>query len=133
MFRNLGASLFGYVIWTAVFFAGNAVVRSAMPDVHDEAGVSSDPVALLFYLLVSFVASLTGGFTTGKIATKPSTTWVWILGVLLLATGIPVQMGYWDQIPLWYHVVFLAALIPVTLVGGRVAGSAGSSGEAAPA
>ena len=83
-------------------------------------------LALVLYLAVSFLASLAGGSATGKLANKPSTTWVLVLGVLLLATGIPVQMGYWDQIPVWYHLIFLGALIPLTVAGGRLAGSAPS-------
>ena len=123
MFRNIAAALLGYVVWTAVFFLGNATVRAAFPGAHDDAGISRDPGVLAFYLLVSMAASLCGGFVTAKIASQPRMRWVVLLVVLLLATGIPVQIGYWDVLPLWYHLAFLGFLAPVTLWGGTLAGS----------
>jgi hypothetical protein len=42
------------------------------------------------------------------------------LGVLLLATGVLVQLKLWYLIPLWYHLAFLLVLIPMTLLGARL-------------
>ena len=47
--------------------------------------------------------------------------------VLLLITGIFVQMSIWALMPAWYHLTFLALLIPVTLVGGKFGGSPGTA------
>ena len=74
---------------------------------------------LLAYLLLSVVASLAAGVATAKLAPRLPMRHVWILAALLLATGIPVQMTSWELLPAWYHLMFLAALVPVTVLGGR--------------
>ena len=48
----------------------------------------------------------------------------------MLVTGIAVQAGVWALMPVWYHLVFLALLVPVCLVGARLVGH-GWSGETA--
>ncbi len=35
-------------------------------------------------------------------------------------TGIAVQAGVWNLMPVWYQVAFLALLVPVSAVGGRL-------------
>jgi hypothetical protein len=40
---------------------------------------------------------------------------------LLLATGLGVQSSAWSQLPVWYHLAFLALLIPGCLGGMRLA------------
>ena len=41
-------------------------------------------------------------------------------GILLLATGIAVQLQYWSLLPIWYHLVFLVLLVPSTVAGGSL-------------
>jgi hypothetical protein len=41
--------------------------------------------------------------------------------VLLLVVGIYFQSQYWHVMPLWYHLIFLALLIPMCFVGARLA------------
>jgi TRAP-type C4-dicarboxylate transport system permease small subunit len=43
-----------------------------------------------------------------------------ILGILLLAFGILVQVVAWNYMPIWYHLIFLALLIPMTMIGGKL-------------
>ena len=107
----------GYVTWTVVFLGGSAGLRAAFG--LDADGATSDVGILLAYLLLSIVASLAAGVVTAKLAPRLPMRHVWILAALLLATGIPVQMTSWELLPAWYHLMFLAALVPVTVLGGR--------------
>jgi len=55
---------------------------------------------------------------------------------VLLVLFIPVHYSLWERFPTWYHVVFLASLVVVTLVGavlypGRVSRKDGGVGSAA--
>lgn len=122
MLKQLAGVLAGYAVWTVVFLGGSAVVRSTMAGVHDADGFTGDGLALALYLLLSFAASVLAGLTTSRIAGggRP----VWILAGLLLATGIPVQASAWDRLPIWYHLIFLGMLVPMTLAGGRRASRA---------
>ena len=126
MAKNIAAIVIGYVVWTAIFLGGSGVVRSMNPDVHDDQGFTTHAVTLMIYLAISVVASLAGGFLCAKIAATNVSTCVRILAACLLATGIPVQLGAWDQLPVWYNLVFLVLLVPMTLVGGAL-GANGSS------
>ena len=42
------------------------------------------------------------------------------LGILLFLFGAMVQAMAWNYIPIWYHVIFLALLIPMSILGGRL-------------
>lgn len=117
MLKQLIGIVVGYLTWTVVFLGGSAAVRAVLAGVHDAEGMTRDPMALVLYLVLSFAASFLAGLVTARLsdALRP----VWILAALLLATGIPVQMSAWDQLPVWYHLVFLGMLVPMTLAGGR--------------
>lgn len=119
MIRNVLSALAGYAVWTIIFLGGSAGIQAGMPAVHDADGYTSNVTALVLYLAVSFVASLAGGNLTGRIARGNRMMWVGVLAFLLVATGIPVQLSAWDLLPVWYNLVFLAALAPLTLLGGR--------------
>jgi hypothetical protein len=43
-----------------------------------------------------------------------------VLAALLLLLFLPVHYGLWDRFPLWYHVLFLASLVPLTLLGASL-------------
>jgi hypothetical protein len=110
----------GYVLWTVIFLGGAAGVRAARPEVHDENGITSDVMTLVTYLVLSAVASLAAGYLTAKIAGSSRTLVAVILAFCLLATGIPVQMSVWNELPVWYNLVFLILLVPVTMAGAAM-------------
>lgn len=128
--RNIFSVLAGYAVWTAVFLGGSAVVRAALSSVHDDAGYTDNVTALLVYLALSVIASLLAGFVTARIAMPPKAKWVFFTSLALLATGVPVQLSVWELLPVWYNLVFLALLVPATLMGGRLGASAGSADPA---
>lgn len=125
MLRGIGAVVAGYALWTVVFLGGGATLRGMFPDAHDADGFTTSIPVLGLYLLISFAASVGAGAVTARVQGNGGTGWPAILGVLLLGTGIPVQLGAWDRIPLWYNLAFLAALVPLTLLGARLAGGGG--------
>jgi len=42
------------------------------------------------------------------------------LGFLLLAMGLMKAYMSWPYVPIWYHVVFTAVLIPMAILGGKL-------------
>ena len=70
-------------------------------------------------LTIGALATLAAGFVTVRISR--STAAMWTTGGLLLAAFIPQHISLWDKFPLWYHLTFLASLVPLTWVGGRLA------------
>jgi O-antigen/teichoic acid export membrane protein len=43
------------------------------------------------------------------------------LAAIQLAIGVAVQASFWDKMPVWYHLSFLALLAPGILLGARLA------------
>lgn len=122
MVRSIGSVVAGYLAWTVVFLGASAGIRAIFADVHDAEGLTADMSALVLYLIVSIIASLAAGFVCARIAVRRMARHAFVLGILLLATGIPVQLSVWDKLPPWYNYAFLAMLIPATLAGVRLAG-----------
>lgn len=80
---------------------------------------------LLASLVLSFGYSLFAGWGAARIAGGAAAGTMPLglgAGVALLAVGIAVQISVWDTIPIWWHLIFLAMLIPMCLAGARLAG-----------
>ena len=115
--RKVASVLVGLVAWICIATAVNLALRVSWPDY----AAAEKPMTFTFgmqvaRLLTGAIASLCAGFLAAVIA-KGSATPVRALAVLLLLLFIPVHYALWDRFPIWYHVVFLASLIPVTLLG----------------
>jgi len=67
----------------------------------------------------SIIISILAGFFAAFVANENKWSTL-ILGVLLLAFGTMVEILAWNYLPIWYHVVFLLLLIPMTIVGGKL-------------
>jgi hypothetical protein len=117
MKRWVASVLVGLVAWICVATAVNFVLRVSWPDY---AAVEKSMIFTLDMqvarLLTGAFASLCAGFTAAAIA-KGSGTPVMALAVVLVLLFIPVHYALWDRFPIWYHLVFLASLIPATLFG----------------
>ena len=117
MKRKVASVLVGLVAWICVATAVNLALRVSWP--HYAA--AEKPMTFTFgmqvaRLLTGAFASLCAGFVAAVIA-KGSGAPVRALAVVLLLLFIPVHYALWDKFPIWYHFVFLASLIPVTLLG----------------
>jgi hypothetical protein len=112
------AIITGYVAWTVLWLGGNAVL-AAIGLLPREREVRLDAAGSLCALLaLSAVASVTAGYlcrVIARVRVAPV-----ILAVLLLATGLAVQWSVRSLMPLWYHVVFLALIVPLCLAGSRM-------------
>ena len=65
------------------------------------------------------VISLMSGAVAALIAGGNSYA-VLCVGILLLALGIVKAAMSWPHVPIWYHIVFTAMLLPMALLGGRL-------------
>ena len=45
---------------------------------------------------------------------------VWVFAGIQLVTGISFEVSYWGMTPVWYHIVFLALIVPATVWGGTL-------------
>lgn len=118
MIKNIVAVVVGYVLWTALWLGGNALFFSELAEQAAAGTPITSTAPLLGVLVLSIVCSLAAGVAAGAISRRPGP--VLITGMALLITGIFVQAGAWTLMPVWYHLVFLALIVPVVLVGGRL-------------
>ncbi len=121
MVRIILGIIVGFCVWTAIFIGGEEVLRAIVPGVVAPVDVTYfDSVGVLLgYLVRSMIASILAGLTAVLVASENSKTPL-ILGIILLAVGIMVQIGAWNVLPVWYHLVFLALLVPMTILGGKL-------------
>jgi hypothetical protein len=110
----------GFILWSVLWLSLNQLLLLLgimSPAVTEPL---ADPKPLLLLLAGSVLISLVSGYVTARITGFPWALPAVALGVLLLATGVFVQLKLWYLIPLWYHLTFLLLLIPMTLLGARL-------------
>ena len=108
----------GYVVWTALWLTGNATVFAEAGEVISAGEAFTETGPMLGVLTLSIGCSLTGGVAAAFAGGERARGAVLGKVLLLLATRIFVQAGLWSLMPARYHLLFLALLAPMTLVGG---------------
>jgi hypothetical protein len=121
MIKIIAGIVAGLVAWTIVATIGNLMFRVAWPG-YAEAEVSMmfTLAMMVARLLLGALSSLCAGFVVAWI-TKRNGTGAKVLGIVVTAMFFPVHYLLWDKFPIWYHVIFLASLFPLTLLGAKLA------------
>ncbi len=121
--RIASAVIAAPLIWGVFNVAGNQLMFALYP----EALEGSTPMPyLLGALTLSFVYSVVSGAISALIAKE--TTWIGLgAGIALFAVGLPMQLAFWDALPVWWHLVFLASLIPLAMLGAKLVQSRASA------
>lgn len=114
------AVIVGYAVWTALWLGGNAIFMNDTAETVGNGTPFTDTGPLLGAIGLSVLCSLAAGATTASIALHARRSSVTVLAIALLATGIFVQASVWTLMPTWYHVVFLALLVPFVLLGAKL-------------
>jgi energy-converting hydrogenase Eha subunit F len=121
MLRNVMGVITGYAVWTAIWLAGNKLFFGAAAEAAQGGRYYSEAGPLIGVLALSIACSLAAGLATVRVALGKARGALLVMAGLLLVTGIAVQAGVWHLMPVWYHLIFLGLLIPVSLAGGRLA------------
>jgi hypothetical protein len=116
--RTIGAVAAGVVLWGGLWNGGNASLAAAGLFVMGES-VTSVPV-LLVLVAYSAALSVLAGYVVAMIRGGDAMGAVQALAGVNLTIGIVVEVIYWGLMPAWYHMAFLALVVPMTLAGGRM-------------
>ena len=73
---------------------------------------------LLAFIVASFLFSLAAGYVTALAAKSKPVQHAFALGIVQVLLGIAFEVSYWEMLPVWYHLVFLALLLPGNVLGG---------------
>lgn len=119
MLKNIFAVIGGFAFWSAAWIVSDLTLLVLSPEWYGEGLKTSTSAVLLISLVRSIFISLLSGYIAAIIARENQMQTALVLGVLLLAFGIFVQASVWEKIPLWYHLIFLSLLVPVTWLGAK--------------
>ena len=120
MARGIAGVVVGLVAWILVATVLNLLLRIAWPGYADAESPMTFTLAMLAArLLLGAISSICAGLVLAWIAKRAGRAAV-VLGVVLTAMFIPVHYRLWDRFPIWYHLVFLASLMPLALLGARL-------------
>lgn len=131
MVRTILAVVAGFIVWSIVWVGSDQVLinlsrgwygahQFAMEKaLYNGESFTADTTIMLIRVVISIVASIMAGFIASFIAVGNSRATL-ALGIVLLIVGIAVQAMLWSVQPIWFHVVFLILLVPMTILGGRL-------------
>ena len=123
MSRSILSVIGGFVLWTVLWLSSNGTLTAIMPRQFRADGSTENSVILALMLAMSVVFSIAAGYVAVLIARRSEMRHAWALGILQLVVGIFVQSQYWSVMPVWYHVIFLALLLPGILAGAKLRAS----------
>lgn len=131
MLRMIFGIVAGFVVWTIMWIGSDQLFRIISPEwigaqqdaielaIANSEHYMQEPTLLFIHLSRAILISIFSGFVASFVASENFKTPL-ILSIVLLAFGLLVQITFWHYFPLWFHIVFLAVLIPTTLFGGRL-------------
>ncbi|MFV0389637.1 MAG: hypothetical protein ACK5NT_12875 [Pyrinomonadaceae bacterium] len=121
MVRIIIGIVVGFVLWSVLWVGSSELLKAFSQEYAERlTSMQFSTADLIFALIRSFFCTIIAGWIAVLAAREYSKTTLG-LGVLLLAVGVLVQATNWNVFPVWYHLVFLLALVPLTLFGGKMA------------
>lgn len=121
----------GFIAWSIVWLGSEKILSAIWPAWYGanqtafEAAVAkggqftADTTILLMNIVRGSAVSVMSGFLAALIAGENRRSPL-ILSVMLVAFGLLIVFMSWSYIPIWYHVIFTALLIPMTYLGARL-------------
>jgi hypothetical protein len=131
MVRIVLGVIAGFIVWSLVWVGSEKVLSALWPEWYGahqlafETAVAkggqftADTTILLMNIVRGSIVSVLSGLLAARIARENKRAPL-ILGCLLVAFGLLIVVLSWRHVPLWYHVIFTALLLPITIVGGKL-------------
>jgi hypothetical protein len=131
MARTILGVVAGLAAFVIIATVAGLILRATWPEYASVADKLTFTLPMMFARLsIGAVAALATGWVTAAIARRSRLATL-VAGALMLAAFIPQHIMIWDKFPVWYHLTFLVSLVPLTYVGGTIAGQ--GTGAAASA
>ncbi len=130
MLRIVLGVIAGFIGWLILWLGGEKILSAIWPafGVHQtsfQAAIENggaftpDPTILFIHIVLALIVSLISGFIAALVSGENRRAPL-VLGFLLLAMGLLKAGTSWTLVPLWYHAIFTAILLPMAVVGGRL-------------
>ena len=131
MLRIILGVIVGFIVWSIVWVGSDQFLHSLSRDwygaekdkivlaIANNESLNLDAVVVIIDLVRSIIASIMAGFLAAMVAGENRKATL-ILGIILLIVGVAVQIHLWKVYPIWFHLIFWALLIPMTILGGKL-------------
>jgi hypothetical protein len=130
MVRIVLGVISGFIAWLIVWVGSEKILSAIWPafGTHQRAfeeaikngsQFTAHTGPLLTHIVIGSIVSLMSGSLAALIAGENARAPL-VLGFVLLALGILKAVMSWPHVPIWYHVIFTAILLPMAIVGGKL-------------
>ena len=106
-------------ILSAIWLGFGAHQRAFEEAVKNGGQFTADTTMLLTHIVLGSIVSVMAGSLAALIA-GGNTRAPLVLGFVLLALGLLKAVMSWTYVPIWYHVIFTAILLPMAIMGGKL-------------
>jgi hypothetical protein len=135
MLRIVLGVIGGFIAWLIVWVGVEKALSAILPEwygapqlafqeaIEKGGQFTAETRLLLSHIVIGLVVSAMSGYLAALIAGE-NTRAPLVLGFLLLALGILKAYMSWPYVPIWYHVIFTALLLPLAILGGKLVSTA---------
>lgn len=130
MLRIVLGIIAGFFSWVIVWVGSEKILSAIWPafGAHQRAfedaiknGDSFTPntIMLLTHIVFGSITAVMSGTLAALIAGEKTLSPL-AVGCLLLALSLLKAVMSWPHVPVWYHVIFTAILLPMAIMGGKL-------------
>ena len=130
MVRSALGVITGFIAWLIAWVGSEKILSAIWPafGVHQRAfeeavknggQFTANTTMLLTHIVLGSIVSVMSGSVAALIAGE-NTRAPLVLGFLLLAVGLLKLVMSWPYVPIWYHVIFTAILLPMAIMGSKL-------------
>jgi hypothetical protein len=121
MLRRIGAILAGLLAFVAVEATASIAARALWPAYDMAAPTRAYTLEMLLAREgAGMLCALAAGAAAASVSNGVRRTEL-ESGIALLLIAVAYHLWIWDQYPVWYHLLFLSYLVPLSLLGGKLA------------
>ena len=131
MVRIVLGVIAGFFGWMIAWFGSERILSAISPEgfgahqrafeeaVKNGGQFTADTTMLLTHIVLGSIVSVMSG-SLAALSAGENTRAPLVLGFLLLAVGLLKVVMSWPYVPIWYHVIFTAILLPMAIIGGKL-------------
>ncbi|MEP7009168.1 MAG: hypothetical protein ABJC13_02495 [Acidobacteriota bacterium] len=120
MWKHVAGVFVGLLVWIAVALVAGVLLRWFWPEYVAASGAMAFTLPMMLTRLsIGALATIAAGALAARLG--QSNRAAIFLGAVLLVIFVPMHVHLWDKFPPWYHLTFLASLVPLAVFGGRMA------------
>lgn len=132
MLRIVLGVIAGFFAWVIVWVGVEKILSAILPEwygapqlafqnaIENGGQFTAEMRLLISHIVIGSIVSVMSGFSAALIAGENKRAPLVLGFLLLLAVGLPKAVMSWPYVPIWYHVIFTAILLPMTIIGGKL-------------